>query len=343
MQHLITVPSRLLNSHGELIQKGYATSPILDYQRRDVARKLRLKEWDYYLVYNKNDAIAVTVGKSNAFLLISVTFIDLLNRIEKTKSAVRIVPNHKLTLPESSDIGNIVYQDNSIHVAFFHRGNLREIYLNMKAFDHDKDLEVFMRLFNEPRDSMVISTPFKEDRKAFYYNNKIIGMNASGTIHYNNRTISFTPEDSFGLLDWGRGVWPYRTTWYWGAASGMVNGDLFGFNLGYGFGDTSAATENMLFFNGEASKLDDITFHIPRDEYGNFDYLSPWKVTSSDLRFEMNFEPILDRSVSLNAVILSTNQHQIFGKFSGYAILDDGTIIIVNDFLGFAERVVNKW
>jgi hypothetical protein len=35
--------------------------------------------------------------------------------------------------------------------------------------------------------------------------------------------------------------------------------------------------------------------------------------------------------------------HQVFGLFSGKAILDDGTEIIIKDRLGFAEKVRNKW
>ncbi|MCY1039564.1 DUF2804 family protein, partial [Staphylococcus nepalensis] len=35
------------------------------------------------------------------------------------------------------------------------------------------------------------------------------------------------------------------------------------------------------------------------------------------------------------------NQHQVFGKFYGKVTLDDGTIIEITDFMGFAEKVEN--
>ena len=47
-------------------------------------------------------------------------------------------------------------------------------------------------------------------------------------------------------MDWGRGVWTYHNTWYWSSASGELDGVPFGWNLGYGFGDTAAATELIL-------------------------------------------------------------------------------------------------
>jgi hypothetical protein len=131
--------------------------------------------------------------------------------------------------------------------------------------------------------------------------------------------IDFSKEDTFATLDWGRGVWTYNNTWYWASASGLLGETKFGFNLGYGFGDTSNASENMLFYNNRAHKLDQVTFRIPKN--GEYDYLKPWNFTSSDGRFEMDFEPILDRHADMNLLVLASFQHQVFGRFTGTAVL----------------------
>ena len=61
MQKEIVNGGPLLDLDGHLIEKGYAKSLIKDYQRSDIkANKLRIKEWDYYLVYNEEYAIALT-------------------------------------------------------------------------------------------------------------------------------------------------------------------------------------------------------------------------------------------------------------------------------------------
>lgn len=57
----------------------------------------------------------------------------------------------------------------------------------------------------------------------------------------------------------------------------------------------------------------------------------------------MDFVPIIDRAALTDAKLVSSDQHQVFGKFTGKVILDDGTVIEVKDFLGFAEKVTNKW
>ncbi|WFR57051.1 DUF2804 domain-containing protein [Anaerocolumna sp. AGMB13025] len=341
MQHKITAPSDLLDPNGKLIQTGYATTPLLRYNRENAAYKLRLKEWDYYLLYNEESAFALTVGNTSNFLLISASIIDLKNGKEQSKSAVKYVP--KFYLPATSLYGDIVYKDNTIDLSILHVNEDRKISLYIRDFMKGSDLTASLLLMKEPKDSMVIATPFKENQKFFYYNQKIIGMNASGYVQLKDTGYSYLPYSSFGLLDWGRGIWPHKTTWYWSAAQGYIADNIFGFNLGCGFGDTKNATENMLFLNGTASKLTKVKFQIPKDKKNRYDYLKPWLITTEDNRLDLTFSPIYDRKFDLSAVILATNQNQVFGKFTGTAVFDDGRTVYIHDFLGFAEHVKNKW
>ena len=189
---------------------------------------------------------------------------------------------------------------------------------------------------------MVIATPF-EKPKHFYYNQKIVGMRAEGFCTIGAQRIAFSPDDSFALLDWGRGVWTYRNTWYWSAAQGTVDGRPFGFNLGYGFGDTSAASENMLFLDGVAHKLGRVDFGIPKKPDGTDDLLAPWHFTDGEGRLDLVFTPIFDRVSKTDVLVICSDQHQVFGRFSGTVRLDDGREVNLHDFLGFAEKVFNKW
>ena len=65
--------------------------------------------------------------------------------------------------------------------------------------------------------------------------------------------------------------------------------------------------------------------------------------SSSDGRFEMEFEPVLDRTASMSAFLVSSDQHQVFGKMTGKAILDGGKFIELKDFMCFAEKVHNRY
>ncbi len=150
---------------------------------------------------------------------------------------------------------------------------------------------------------------------------------------------TFAPDKHFGVLDWGRGVWAYNNHWYWGSASGLVGGRSFGFNIGYGFGDVSAASENMIFLDGRAHKLDQVRFHIPEAGYDK----GEWMFTSNDGRFEMRFTPVYNRHDKTDLLILRSETNQTFGHFSGHVILDNGDRLDVPNLFGFAEDVFNRW
>ena len=57
----------------------------------------------------------------------------------------------------------------------------------------------------------------------------------------------------------------------------------------------------------------------------------------------MDFIPVLDRSSRTDLLVVGSDQHQVFGRFTGTAVLDGGEEIRVKDFFGFAEKVKNKW
>src|SRR5690554_4504698 len=128
MQREITKPSNLLNKKGQLIQKGYAKAPILKYRRKHVAAKHRLKEWDYYLIYNKKYAVGLTIGKSLNLILITISIIDLSKYKIINKSSIRILPS-KFQLPQDSRKGNIIYKDRFIRLSFMVEDNVRILLL----------------------------------------------------------------------------------------------------------------------------------------------------------------------------------------------------------------------
>lgn len=338
--HEVTSVQKLLRVDGSLKEPGWSRQLVQIYSREDIkAPKFRIKEWDYYLVVSKECALAFTISDDGYVGLHSVSLITFGDTPwEHTETILQPFPMGKLHLPETSERGNTVYRDRRLNMEFAKEDGRRRIVCSFKNFLDGKTFTCDLTLEQPPMDTMVIATPWKESRKAFYYNQKINCMRAEGYLSFDDTTYWFEPEKDYGTLDWGRGVWTYDNTWYWSSGNGTVGGKPFGFNLGYGFGDTSAATENILFYDGVGHKLDDVAFHIPED-----DYLKPWTITSSDGRFEMEFTPVLDRAAQLSAFIVSSDQHQVFGKMSGKAVLDDGKFIELKDFMCFAEKVHNRY
>lgn len=335
---------KLLDENGHLVEAGYATSLVKEYSRDDIkANKWRIKEWDYYLIYNDKYGVALTIDDNSYMGLNSITLLDFSVPCETTKSPMVFLTKGKVGFPNTSKEGDVVVEKENYYIKYYNNGKNRKISIWMKNFKDGKDITGEFELFDEPKDSMVIAVPFKEKKTHFYYNQKIVGFKVKGLVKLGDEEIVFDEKNTRGILDWGRGVWTYKNTWYWGAGAGVIDGKEVGFNIGYGFGDTTMASENMVFVDGVAHKLDQITFNIPKDEKGNDDYLKPWTFTSNDGRFEMEFTPIIDRHSNANVLVISSNQHQVFGKFNGTIVLDDGKKLKVKDYLAFAEKVVNKW
>lgn len=341
-QHEITERRPLLDERGNLTEPGYAKRLLPVYRRADIkANPLRVKEWDYYCVNNGRFALALTIADNSYMGLDSISLLNLEEGWEITKSPMSAFPMGKVGLPETSERGDVQSGGKKYNILFRNEGSKRVLIAQMQNFGPEGSLYAKIELTDIPEESMVIATPFRKD-KHFYYNQKINCMRAAGRVEFDGQVIEFDPEESFATLDWGRGVWTYKNTWFWGSGNALVNGKPFGFNIGYGFGDTSAASENMLFYDGKAHKLERLTFGIPQKD-GRDDFMSPWRFTSSDSRFEMTFTPVLDRASRTSLGVLCSDQHQVFGRFNGTATLDDGTVLQIENLLGFAEKVFNKW
>ena len=333
---------KLLNVFGNLDDVGYATSLVRDYAREDIkAGKMRIKEWDYYYIGNNFYGVALTIADNSYMGMGSVSILDFRDGFWKTKSQITLFPMGKTNLPPTSAIGDCHFKKGNMEISFFNDGTKRRLLAKVKNYLSGQDFNCYITLSEEPKDSMVIATPFFK-QKHFYYNQKINCLKADGQASLGDKVYNFKTDDSFGTLDWGRGVWTYKNTWYWASMSGKVNGVPVGFNLGYGFGDTKNATENMIFFDGKAYKTEQVTFRIPTDAKGKEIFMNEWQFTSSDKKVELKFKPILDRHDDTNLLILKSLQHQVFGRFTGTLICDDKTIMIKN-MLGFAEKVHNCW
>ena len=341
MQNKLT-SGKLLDKQGNLNEAGYATSLVRDYNRDDIkAKAMRIKEWDYYYIGNNDFGIALTIADNSYMRLGSVSVLEFDTKNWKTKSAMGFLSMGKTNLPPSSKVGSVAQSYKKLKLEFVNNGKGRHLIGYMKNFLPKQDFSCDLELFDEPADSMVIATPFDKP-KHFYYNQKINCMRVKGMAKVGDKEYDFSKKESFATLDWGRGVWTYKNTWYWSSLSTSVDDIKFGFNLGYGFGNTSAASENMVFYDGKAYKLDQVVFNIPQDEKGKDDYLSPWTIMDNEGKLKLEFIPILDRHDDTNLLILKSLQHQVYGYFSGIVKVGDKEIVL-DKKVGFAEKVTNYW
>lgn len=344
MQHEITTPSKLLDQDGRLIQKGWARQPYLDCNLENLSfyavrllQFLRVKRWDYYAVFTPDVFFSATVADIGYLGNLFVYLIDF-ETVWLREESILVPFANGVSLPQNSTEGDTVFDNGNVSIKFHLSGDMRRVMVDWPGYNKGEGIVSDITLHLPPEhESIVMATPF--DEKRFYYNRKVNCLPAEGWIRRGSREYSLDARTCLGGLDWGRGVWPYKSFWNWASASAYLpDGRALGLNMGEGFGDLSHTTENCFILDGRVHKLENIPY-----QYDPSDYMKPWRFVSSDGRLDLEFVPFVERAAKTNLLVLVSEVHQMFGCYSGWLVTDEGERIEVRDMIGFAEEHHAKW
>jgi hypothetical protein len=344
MQTKLTQPGPLLNPDGSLAQVGWARQPVLDCNLEEAHfyalgafQRFRIKRWDYYAVFTPQRFFSATIAHLGYAGNIFVYVMDFESGDLHEEGLV--IPLGKgINLPRNSTAGDSHFENASARLDFRLLPAARQISVSWPAFHDGRGIQADITLHYPPgHESMTIVVPIGKRR--FYYNRKVNCLPAEGTVKYGDISETLDPKNCLGSLDWGRGVWEYKSFWNWASASGFLpDGRTVGLNLGCGFGDLSAATENTLILENHVHKLDQVKF-----DYTPGDYMKPWQFTDNQDRLDLTFTPFKERIAQTNLGIIFSEVHQMFGRYNGKAITDDGRVIRIENLIGFAEEHQARW
>ncbi len=329
----ITKKTPLLKKNGHLRKKGYAKKMNFIYNRENAGYPWVLKEWIFYQFIKDHYAVQLTIGHLTYMCSVTATLIDLNTGHKWEINSMKPFFVPKLDKDPEGESYN-EFKDKNLYMSF--RVTKTQRILCVKGWKKDLGtVDIRIEADNDVNnEKMVIATPFKNP-KQFYLNYKENYYAAKGWAQFGERTIDM--EGSTGLVDWGRGIWPYSHQWFWGNLTSHIDGVPFGFNIGWGFGDLSYATENMFFYNKKAYKLGRML--VARDEN---DYMKPWKLRDEDGKMELNFTPMFDNYTQNKYVVIDTHCNQVYGWFDGWIETEDGRKEFKH-VLAFIEHAVNKW
>lgn len=344
MQQELKQHGKLLDNYGCLAQVGWARQPQLTcnlenarfYALRSLQR-FRIKRWDYYAVFTPERFFSATIADLGYAGNIFVYTLDFASGNLHEEGLV--IPFGKgIVLPRDSVAGETFFNNQKATLRFQVDAGERRVFVDWPGFHSGRGIQAEIALSCPPeQESMTIVIPIGQKR--FYYNRKINCMPAAGYIQYGDRREILDPEQCLGSLDWGRGVWEYQSYWNWASASGFLpNGGTIGLNLGCGFGDLSRATENCVVLDGRVHKLDQVRF-----DYQSGDYMQPWRFTDNQGRLDLTFTPFRERIATTKLGLIDSEVHQMFGKYNGQVIQDDGRVMEVRDLVGFAEEHHARW
>jgi hypothetical protein len=334
--------SPLLDEDGNLVQLGWARQPLLDCNLENVRfyglrplQPFRVKRWDYYGITTPRRFFSATLAHLGYAGLVFVYVVDFATR-EFHEETLTIPLGRGILLPRDSTEGESRFDNGKVRLSFQAGATARRLSVLWPGFGGG-DLAVEATLYLSPEhESMNVVIPI--GRKRFYYNRKVNCMPAEGWIDWRGEREELRPGACLGNMDWGRGVWEYRSFWVWASASGfLADKRTVGLNMGYGFGDTSAATENALILDGRVHKLGGIDF-----DYDPGDFMRPWRMVAADGRLDLTFTPFLERVARSNLLLIFSEVHQMFGRYSGTARTDDGETVEI-ELIGFAEEHHARW
>jgi hypothetical protein len=345
MQTELKDTTPLLDEDGKLLQIGWARYPLLESNLENVAfypkllRPLqftRVKEWDYYAIFTPQRFFSATIANLGYAGNIFVYILDFESG-ELYEEGLVIPLGRGVSLSRQT-AGVCEYQGQGVHLKFETTPSAHLIFVDWPGFHDGRGIHAEISLgLAQGHQSMNIVIPIPGKR--FYYNHKINCLPANGLLQYGEIQETLTPDTSLGQLDWGRGVWEYNSFWNWASASGFLpDGRTVGLNFGCGFGDTSAATENALILDGHVHKLDQVTF-----DYDPHDFMKTWKFHDNEGRLNLDFIPFKDRFAATKLLVIDSKVHQLFGRYSGKVVTDDGEEIRLDRLIGFAEEHQARW
>ena len=344
MQTELTNSGPLLAADGRLAQVGWSRRPLLDanlenarfYALRPLQR-FRVKRWDYYAIFTPRRFFSATIADLGYAANVFVYSLDFEGGGLHEEGVV-IPLARGVRLPRGSEAGETAFVNDKVSLRFAAAPDARHVSVEWPSFHDGRGIRADIRLTVPPgHESINIVIPIGARR--FYYNTKINCLPASGRVQYGDWVEELRPDTCLGALDWGRGVWEYSSFWNWASASGFLpDGRTIGLNFGRGFGDLSRATENAVILDGHVHKLGDVSF-----DYHSGEYMQPWRFTDDAGRLDLTFTPFHDRVARTNLAVIRSEVHQMFGRYNGWAVRDNGQSVAIHDLIGFAEEHQARW
>lgn len=326
----------LCNNNGKINDEsiGWSRNPIINCNLK--GKWLRKKKWNYWCITNNECLFSVTISNIDYVGMAFVYFLDFKTQkfIEKT---IMTPFGRGYSMPETVQ-DSVSFKNSKIELHFIGEENSTQIVAKCSDFMGSLMEANFKVIYPEGHETLNVVVPW--NKKSFQFTSKHECLPVEGMLKVGDSVYSFNPENTFACLDFGRGIWPYKTNWNWANGSGIIKDRRIGFNLGAKWTDGTGMTENCIIVDGKITKLsEDIIF-----EYDSTDFMNPWNIkTSITNRINLKFVPFYERIAKSNLIILKSEVHQMIGHFSGNIETDAGECIHIDDILGCSEEHFGQW
>lgn len=330
----ITRPVDLCDARGALNPDaiGFARQPL--FRANLSGHWPRKKRWNFWNWIAPDFVFSVTLADIDYASFCAFTLTDFRDGTHWAGSSYG--PPGRIALPDHVE-ASVGFHESGIDYSNLVDGNDLAVRFRGTAGDRTHiDAEILVR---RPRDgeSLNVVVPWSATR--FQCNSKHAALPCEGEVRAGDRRHRFDPRTGFAVQDWGRGIWPYRSFWNWGVATGYAGDTLLGVNFGAKWTTGTGANENGILANGRLHKvMEDL-----RWDYDPVEWRKPWRVVAEHSRaIDLVLEPVAAHTPRMNVGVLATGGVCAFGSWHGRVRVEDREIA-VDGLIGWAEEFSHRW
>ncbi len=335
-EHEVTRPTTLCLPDGKRLNPdalGWSRRPLLTANLR--GRWGRTKRWDYWAVLTDDFAVAVTYADIGYVGTASVWWVDLATG--ETGGREVVAPGARgIALPDRPGSTPLRYHSTNLDLEVVEGHGGTKISGSWTESDGSRSAIDVRVAAPTGHESLNVVIPWTE--RVFQYTSKHQARAAHGILAAHGREHQL--DGGWGVLDVGRGRWPYSTRWNWGGGAGRaVDGSVVGIQVGGRWTVGTGATENGVIVDGVLTKIGtELTWDYDWDAP-----MQPWRVSHPDGSLDLTLTPRHDRHAATRVVVVSTEVHQVFGTWRGHVTTQTGRVVRLDGIVGFAEESRSRW
>ncbi|MCC6525772.1 MAG: DUF2804 domain-containing protein [Polyangiaceae bacterium] len=283
----------------------------------------RRKRWHYWGVTSPREIVSLTFVDLDYVGLAIAVVVDRASG-RRFRGGALAPLGWRMPLPVRDGEGEVAVRRRRFGLSFRDLG--REVALVVRAPGLAVDVTV-----TRPPGHETLGVGVGWDEQHFAYSAKHTALPARGSLALDGVRRRLA-EGAFACLDFGRGVWPWRSAWNWASAAGVAGGRTLGLNLGARWTAGAGPSENALVVDGRIHKLPgELRFDLDRRAPRR-----PWRIEGRGVT--LRFRPELCEHPRLPLGVLAAELVLGFGHFEGRVLDHDLT-----GLFGWAEDFRARW
>lgn len=330
----LVAPTDLCDARGRLRPEavGWSRQPLVRANLR--GHWPRKKRWNFWNWISPRFVFSVTLADIDYAAFCQVTFIDF--ESGRSTAGMAVAWPGTLALPEHVE-RSVAFESRAMRYHNRNDGGEMRVTFAGRATGGARIAADFVVHRPPGQESLNIVVPWSRTR--FQLNSKHNTLPCEGAITVGDRRYVMDAAECHAVQDFGRGVWPYRSWWNWGVATGVQDGIRIGVNLGDRWTTGTGINENGIFLDGRLHKvMEDV-----RWTYDPGDWMRPWRVQAEHSgALDLVLEPVFAHRVHTSLGVMRSGGVCCFGRWHG-TIRVAGETRAVRDLIGWAEEFDHRW